>query len=232
MNSYVSLDLETTGLNFKLDKIIEVGAVKVIDGEIADKFSSFVNPGRKLEEKVIALTGITQEDVDKAPLAKDVIPELIEFIGDLPLLGHRIIFDYSFVKHEAVNLKIPFEKEAADTLRIARVCLPELPSKKLTSMCEHYNIKLKAHRAFNDAEATAILYECLNKDYNDKYKELFEPAPLVVKVKKESPARKSQIEKINELIERHGIDCPYDLSMMTKNEASRYYDKIIAEYGK
>lgn len=232
MNSYVSLDLETTGLNFKLDKITEIGAVKVIDGKLVDKFSSFINPGRKLDERVVELTGITQEDVDSAPLAKDVIPKLISFVGELPLLGHNIIFDYSFIKQETVNLKIDFEKKAADTLKIARVCLPELPSKKLTCLCDYYDIKLKAHRAYNDAEATARLYECLKKNYEDKHKEIFEPVPLVVKVKKETPARKSQIEKISELIERHEIECPYDLSLMTKSEASRYYDKIIAEYGK
>lgn len=232
MNSYVSLDLETTGLSPKHDKIIEIGAVKIIDGEIVDNFSEFVNPGRKLTENVTALTGITENDLSGAKEPSEVIPKLLDFIGDLPLVGHRILFDYSFVKQEAVNLRLTFEKEALDTLKISRACFPELPGKKLTDMCEHYCIEYRAHRAFNDAEATARLYEYLKRDFKEKYPKLFEPRKLNYQVKKESPARKSQIERIENLIARNNVDCPYDLSKMSKNEASRYYDILIAKYGK
>jgi len=232
INSYVSLDLETTGLNPKYDKIIEIGAVKVIDGKTVDNFSSFVNPGRKLEERITELTGITEEDVKKGLLPSEIIPKLIEFTEDLPLVGHRILFDYSFVKHEAVNQKLVFEKSGIDTLKISRVCFLDLPSKRLTAMCEHYGIEYKAHRALNDAEATAKLYEYLKRDFSEKYPKLFEPEKLIYSVKKESPARPLQIERIKNLISRHGIDCPYDLERMTRNEATRYYDKIVAEYGK
>lgn len=232
MNSYVSLDLETTGLSPKHDKIIEIGAVKIIDGKIVDNFSEFVDPGRKLTENVISLTGITEEDLKDAPSPKEVIPALLEFIGDLPLVGHRILFDYSFVKQEAVNLKLSFEKEASDTLKISRACFPELPGKKLTDMCENYCIEYRAHRALNDAEATAKLYEYLKRDFEEKYPRIFEPQKLNYQVKKESPARKSQIERIEALVERNKVDCPYDLSKMSKNEASRYYDILIARYGK
>lgn len=232
MNSYVSLDLETTGLSPKHDKIIEIGAVKIIDGEIVDNFSEFVDPGRKLTDNITALTGISQKDLEGAKAPSEVIPGLLEFIGELPLLGHRILFDYSFVKQEAVNLKLSFEKEAADTLKISRACFPELPSKKLTDMCEHYCIEYRAHRALNDAEATAKLYEYLKRDFSDKYPKIFEAEKLNYQVKKESPARKSQIERIEALVERNKVDCPYELSKMTKNEASRYYDILIAKYGK
>ena len=232
MNSYVSLDLETTGLNPKLDKIIEIGAVKVIDGKPIDTFCAFLNPGRKLEERIIELTGITQEEVDSAKEAKDVIPSLVEFIGDLPLLGHRIMFDYSFLKHATVNLNIPFEKEGVDTLKISRACCPELPSKKLTSMCCHYDIVYDAHRAFNDAEATAKLYGYLKRDFGEKYPELFKPEALVYKAKKESPIRPLQIKKIETLLERYKEECPYDLTKMSRNEASRYIDILLAKNGK
>ena len=232
MNSYVSLDLETTGLSPKLDKIIEIGAVKVIDGEIVDNFSEFLSPGRKLEEKTIELTGITEEDLKGAPEAAEVIPKLLEFCGDLPLVGHRILFDYSFVKHAAVNLKLSFEKEGVDTLKISRACHPELESKKLSAMCEHYRIPLQAHRAYNDALATAKLFECLQKDFADKYPESFEPKKLIYLIKKESPIRPLQIVKIKKLLELYKAECPYDIEKMTRNEASRYIDKLMAQYGK
>lgn len=231
MNSYISIDLETTGLNPKLDKIIEIGAVKVIDGEAVDTFCAFLNPGRKLDDRIIELTGITQGQVDSAKEAKDIIPSLVEFVGDLPLLGHRIMFDYSFLKHATVNLNIPFEKSGVDTLKISRTCFPELPSKKLTAMCEHYKIVYDAHRAYNDAEATSKLYQYLKQDFEGKYPELFNPESLIYKAKKESPIRPLQIKKIETLLERYKIECPYDLTKMSRNEASRYIDILLAKCG-
>ena len=133
--SYVSIDLETTGLNPKLDKIIEIGAVKVINGQITEAFHSYVNPGRKLEERIVELTGIRQEQVDQAPDIADVFPALEVFLEELPLLGHRILFDYSFLKKAAVNLKRPFEKLGIDTLRIARCFLPQLEHRTLPYLC-------------------------------------------------------------------------------------------------
>ena len=232
MDSYVSLDLETTGLNPKYDKIIEVGAVKVINGEVVDKFSEFVNPGRKLSEHVTEITGITDADLMDAKAVEEVVPMLLDFISELPLLGHRILFDYSFVKHAAVNLKLEFERGGVDTLKISRACLLELPSKRLTDMCAYYGIEYRAHRALNDAEATHVLFQKLKEDYGDKYPELFLPQPLIYKVKKESPIRPNQVEKLRALIEKHNIDCPYELKRMTRNEASRYYDQIVSQYGK
>ena len=232
MNSYVSLDLETTGLSPKLDKIIEIGAVKVKEGEVVAKLSEFLCPGRKLEEKTIELTGITEADVCNAPEAAEVIPRLIEFCEDLPLVGHRIMFDFSFVKHAAVNLGLEFEKEGVDTLKISRACHPELDSKKLTAMCEYYKIPLRAHRAYNDALATSQLFQCLKKDFEAKYPESFEPVKLIYQIKRESPVRPFQIEKIKRLLEQYHIECPYEIEKMTRNEASRYIDKMIAKYGK
>ena len=97
INSYISIDLETTGLNPKEDRIIEIGAIKVIEGKVVDTFTTFVNPGRKLEERIVELTGIRDEDLADAPTIEEVFPKLEEFLEDLPLLGHSILFDFSFL---------------------------------------------------------------------------------------------------------------------------------------
>lgn len=97
-DTYVSIDLETTGLNPKRDRIIEIGAIRVEQGQIAEEFSTFVDPGRKLEERITELTGIRDEDLADAPQLDEVFPQLLEFMGELPLLGHSILFDYSFLK--------------------------------------------------------------------------------------------------------------------------------------
>lgn len=229
IKDYVSLDLETTGLNPKLDKIIEIGAVKVKEGVVVDTFSTFVHPGRVLSNEIIRLTGITDQDLVNAPIINDVLEELLEFIEDLPLLGHRVIFDYSFVKKAATNQGLVFEKKGIDTLKIARKQLATLESKKLDFLCEYYHIPHTAHRALEDAKATSLLYEKLVTNfYNDID---FKPYPLHYKAKKEGPITKKQIERLTALLIQHGIHEDIVIAMLSKNEASRYIDMILSKYG-
>ncbi len=231
-NTYISIDLETTGLNPKLDKIIEIGAVKVIDGQITDTFSTFVNPGRKLEERIVQLTGITQDRVDEAPQIQQILPSLVEFLEDMPLLGHRILFDYSFLKKAAVNQQIPFEKQGLDTLRIARVFLPDLQKRTLEFLCQHYRIEHRAHRAIEDARATHKLYRVLAEQYGSQDPAFFEPKPLYYQVKRDTPATKAQKERLSRLIQQHGLEVDYVIEELTRSEASRNTDKILSKYGK
>ena len=162
---FTAIDTETTGLNPKLDRIIEIGAVKVRDGKITDRFESLINPGRKLDERIVQLTGITQEDLKIAPDIAEVLPSLLSFIGDDVLLGHKILFDFSFLKRAAVNQHLTFEKRGIDTLKLARRFLPEFESKRLTSLCEYYGIAYDAHRAASDAVAATELYFKLSNQF-------------------------------------------------------------------
>lgn len=231
IKTYVCVDLETTGLNPKTDKIIEIGAVKVLDGEIIDRFSSFVNPGRKLEERIVELTGIQDEDLVEAPLIEEVLPRILEFIGDAYLLGHSVLFDFSFLKKAAVNQKLTFEREAIDTLKIARKYLADLEHRSLDYLCDFYEISHNAHRALADAEATHVLYgKLLEKFYNPE-DVLFQPRKLIFKAKKDSPATNSQKERLYRLTNQHNITLDVDIEMLTKSEASRIIDKIRQQQG-
>lgn len=227
-NSYISIDLETTGLNPKLDKIIEIGAVKVLDGKVTDTFSAYVNPGRKLDERIVELTGICQEQVDGAEDIIHIFPRLAEFLEDMPLLGHRILFDYSFLKKAAVNQKYTFEKKGIDTLRIARCFLPQLEHRTLEYLCQYYEIPHKAHRALADAEATSLLYRILAEQFGEKEEKLFEPTPLYYAVKRDTPATKAQKERLKRLIDQYQLQPQVDVEMLTRSEASRYTDRILA----
>ena len=227
---YTVLDIETTGLNPKTDKIIEVGAVRIRGGEVTETFSSLVNPGRKLEERIIELTGICDDELAEAPEPETVIPALISFIGEDILVGHRILFDYSFIKKAAVNLKLSFEKEGIDTLKIARKFLPDLESRRLPFLCEYYGIPHKAHRAVNDAVGTAFLYQKLAEAF--PFEEAFKPQSLVYKVKKESPITPNQKRQLYKLIEVHKLIPEYEIDKLTRNEASRLADKIMLKYGR
>ena len=146
-SSYVVVDLETTGLYPSQDRILEIGAVKVLDGEVADTFCMFADPQMKIPEKIRELTGITQEMVAGQPTPAEAVRAFLDFCGELDLMGHNLIFDYSFLKHQAADQKIPFEKNGIDTLKIARTLLPDLESRSLTNLCGYFQIdRAHAHR--------------------------------------------------------------------------------------
>ena len=231
-DTYISIDLETTGLNPKQDKIIEIGAVKVINGQIADTFSRLINPGRKLEQRIVELTGIKDEDLEGMPYIEEVFPQLLDFLEDLPLLGHSILFDYSFLKKAAVNQKLSFEKQAVDTLKIARKYLADLERRSLDYLCEHYQIPHHAHRALADAEATHILYHKLAEQFYSEEEGLFQPVQLQFQVKRDTPATKPQKIRLYRLLEQHNITLEADVEKLTRSEASRFTDKILAKYGR
>lgn len=228
MQSYVCIDLETTGLNPKTDKIIEIGAVKVTEGQQTDSFSAFVNPGRKLEQRITELTGIRDKDLEGAPYIEEVLPKLLEFMEELPLLGHSVLFDFSFLKRAAVNQNLVFEREAVDTLRISRKYLAELEHRSLDYLCEYYQIPHHAHRALADAEATAALYRKLTERFYSGNEEIFKPVKLIYAVKKDAPPSKSQKLKLYRLLEQHNINLNVDIDRLTRSEVSRYTDKILS----
>ncbi len=232
--NYICIDLETTGLNPKHDKIIEIGAVKVRDGKVAEVFETFVNPCRRLEERITELTGITDEQLKDAPEIEKVLPALLDFAGEDILLGHSVLFDYSFIKKAAVNQKFTFERRGIDTLKIARRYLTELPSRSLDNLCRHYEIPHHAHRALEDAKATCELYDKLWDDFGKQEDALkiFEPAGLHYQVKRDTPATPAQKERLYKLILKHRITVEYDLDKLTRSEASRYTDLILAKYGR
>lgn len=245
IKDYVVMDMETTGLNPKLDKIIEIGAARVRDGKVEKTFSTYINPGRSLSPRVSALTGIQDEELESAPFIEDVLPEFLTFVGDDYLLGHNLIFDYSFVKKAAVNQKLSFDKEGMDTLRIARRFLTDLESRRLGFLCEYYQIPLHAHRALHDAIATHELYQKLVESFYAKEADTFAPKKLVYQVKKEGPVTPRQKEFIRKLCEQNHIvikenviwipalqDFPdkIDIERLTKNEASRLIDRLRAYF--
>lgn len=246
---YIALDLETTGLSPKEDRIIEIGAAWVENGEVGNTFSTLVNPRRQLPDYIIEMTGITQKDVDRAPQIGEILTDLSVFIGDRVLLGHQILFDYSFLKRAYVNAGGTFEKRGIDTLKLARKYLKELPSKRLPDLCRYYRIPQRAHRALDDALAAHFLYQKLKEDFYGKSsfaaesdcgeknfaecaEKDFGPGPLTYKVKKESPAGKRQIERLLSLLDRHKLTIPIEIDSMSKNEVSRLTDRIAAKYGR
>lgn len=149
------------------------------------------------------------------------------------MLGHNIRFDYSFLKQGAIDLKLDFDKKGMDTLKIARKVLPDLESRALDYLCTYYGIKDENHhRAFNDAEVTAKLFEILMEQYGGKYPEMFEPFDFKFKVKKIQPITDKQKKYLTDLMKYHNIQPDFNIDSLTKSEASKKIDKIISEKGK
>jgi DNA polymerase-3 subunit alpha (Gram-positive type) len=245
-NNYVAFDIETTGLNPKYEKIIEIGAVKVRNGDIIETYATFVNPAKSLPVRIVELTGIQNEDLVDAPYIDEVLDRFIEFTQDDILLGHNLIFDYSFIKKAAVNQKKTFDRSGIDTLKIARRFLNNLESRKLGYLCEYYDIHLDAHRALNDAIAAHEVYKRLVEEYASIEEEVFAPKPLVYNVKKESPITPRQLALLKQLAVRYNLECDgnmlcpvtevtgeyIDLSKISKNEASRLIDRLLLVFGR
>ena len=134
-------------------------AAKVECGRVVSTFSTFVNPQISISPRITSLTGITDEDVAGAPVIADIIADMIAYTKDVPILGHNVIFDYSFIKKAAANSKLEYAKEGIDTLKIARRILPDVPHKNLPALCEHFKIDPgKSHRALDDAISASKLY--------------------------------------------------------------------------
>ncbi|MGL6219913.1 MAG: 3'-5' exonuclease [Lacrimispora sphenoides] len=233
VSSYIAVDLETTGLDPKQDKIIEIGAVKVIEGQVKENYETFVNPYRKLEPKVGMLTGITNRQLEASRGVGEVIGGFLDFAGDLPILGHHVIFDYSFLKRAAINEGYEFERQGIDTLKLARRFMPPDEKKNLKAACGYYGIvQTLSHRALADAMAAQKLYQELADRYEKGSPEAFGPQALIYKVKKEQPASKRQKEHLQDLLKYHKIVLSVQTEYLSRNEISRITDKIIAQYGR
>ncbi len=232
---FTAIDIETTGLGPEKEKIIEIGAVKYEDGVQKEVFSTLIHPQTAgIPTRITELTGITNEMVKDAPGEGEAIGSLLRFLeGEDVLLGHNIPFDFSFLKVAASRQGKTFEYRGLDTLVIARQCHPELPSKTLAAMCEAYGITNEhAHRAYEDACAAAQLFFLMAKRFGEEKKDCFQPSPLFYKPKKTEPVTKRQISYLQGLIAMHGLDLTPDYTTLTKSEASRLIDNLLAKYGR
>lgn len=233
IGTYVAYDLETTGVRPSEDRIIEIGAVRVVDFQVREKFQTFVNPGRHIPKKITELTGITDIMVENAPSSEEAVKRFLDFCADDVILGHNLIFDYSFIKTQAVMMKLPFEKMGIDTLKIARKLCPDLEKKSLEYLCGHFRIiNQHQHRAVDDALAAAELYSIFCHQFQEAEEDVLSPKKMEYHVKKQSPATEKQLKYLTDLIKKHNLVTEIDLHSLRKSEASRMIDQILTTYGR
>ncbi|MCR5117607.1 MAG: PolC-type DNA polymerase III, partial [Lachnospiraceae bacterium] len=167
--TFVVFDIETTGFSPIKNKIIEIGAVKIKDGEIVDRFSEFVNPECPIPYRISKLTSITDEDVKDALTIEEVLPEFTAFCMGSVLVAHNAGFDTSFIKENCKRLGLPYDYTAVDTLTVSRAFLQGLHNYKLDTVAKELGVSLKNHhRAVDDAECTAGIFIKLLKMAEEK----------------------------------------------------------------
>jgi len=169
-DTFVVFDTETTGLSAVFNTIIEIGAVKIKNGEVIDRFETFVDPQETISRTITEITGITNDMVKGAPLIEEALPKFRDFIGDSTLVAHNARFDMGFLN---MGLKQISEQElknpVIDTVELARFLYPTMKNFKLNTLCKAFNIELvNHHRALNDAEATGYLLWKMVIDLQDK----------------------------------------------------------------
>ena len=172
LGTFVVVDLETTGLDPEKDQIIEIGAIKYVDGKETEAIEELINPGRPIPEFITRLTGITDEDVRGKPTIEELFPRLEKFIGDAAFVGQQVNFDASFLEYHYRKTHNDFQfwedtvrrfkylsNLRIDTLFIARIFLPFLAKFKLSELAKHFGYDLEnAHRAVEDARATGHIF--------------------------------------------------------------------------
>lgn len=158
-DTFVVFDLETTGFSADVDRIIEIGAVRIQQGEIVDRFSQFVNPQIPIPFRIENLTGISDAMVLNAPAIEEVLPQFLAFCEGAVMVAHNAEFDTSFIINKAAKMNIAWTPTILDTVLLGQFVIPNLHNYKLDTLCKHLQVSLENHhRAVDDAEATAHIF--------------------------------------------------------------------------
>lgn len=197
MDSIVAIDIETTGLDPSNDKIIEIGAVKFNSRRVEDEWSTLINPGKPIPPFIVQLTGINDPMVREAPSIEQVIPELKEFVGDLPVLGHSVRFDLAFLR----KFGILGLNDVLDTYEMAAVLMPTAGRYNLGALAQALKVPLMSwHRAVSDAHTTRLIYTRLT----EMAMEL--PLPLL-----------AEIVRLSEPVDWHGYT-PFQMALKARSK--------------
>lgn len=167
----IVLDLETTGLDYKREKIIEFAALRLENGVIVDEYETLINPCQEIRQSSINIHGITPEMVENAPTLEEVMPKILEFIGDNDIVAHNAIFDYSFLNQASRELYGKYLPNAKiDTQHLFREVFPEEFSHGLSSLLKRFDVEVETrHRAMADARGLALAYPKLREMFRQKY---------------------------------------------------------------
>ncbi len=167
----IVLDTETTGLDYTREKIIEFAAVRLENGKIKDEFQTLINPQQHIRKSSMAIHGISEDMVKDAPTEEEILPAILDFIGDYPIVAHNAIFDYSFLNEASLRVcNKSLSNVRIDTQQMFKEVFPDLEAHGLEALTRRFNVEFtKHHRAMADTMGLALSYPKLKKLYHQKY---------------------------------------------------------------
>lgn len=170
-NIEIVLDVETTGLDYTKERMIEFAALKLVNGEVEEVFETLINPQQHIRKASMAVHHITEEMVTDAPTEKEIIPKILKFIGKYPIVAHNAIFDFNFLNEASLRVKKKeLQNQRIDTQFLFKEVFPDLESHGLAALLEKLNIEFDTqHRAMADAMNLAKAYPQLKNLYEEKY---------------------------------------------------------------
>ena len=235
--TYIVFDIETTGLSPQKEAITEIGAVKLMDGEVVDTFSKLVNPNRSIPQKITEITGITDDMVKDAPSIEQILPLFLEFCGKNPVVAHNASFDVSFIKAAAERLETTFDNPVIDTVGLSKELFPNEDKHNLEAVCRRMEVSLENHhRALDDAKATAEAFvkmrqikeeseDLIPADFSvDKNPELLKkPYNHIIILSKNYTGLKNMYK----LISKSNLDYFYKKPRIPKSILAKYREGLI-----
>ena len=167
----IVLDVETTGLDYTKERMVEFAAIRLENGKMKDRFETLINPQQHIRKSSMAVHGITEDDVKDAPTEAEVMPMILDFIGDYPIVAHNVIFDYSFINEASIRTTgKPITNPRIDSQMMFKEIYPDLESCGLEALMNKFNVEFDTrHRAMADTEGLAKAYPELKKLYEKKY---------------------------------------------------------------
>jgi DNA polymerase III epsilon subunit family exonuclease len=170
-NTVIVLDIETTGLDYQREKILEFAAVKLVGNEITEQYETLVNPKQEIRQSSINIHGITQDMIEDQPTIEEVMPKILDFIGDYPIVGHNVIFDYNFIRRACYDLyNRSFDNHRIDSQHMFREVFPEEFSHGLEALMTRFGVEFTTrHRAMADTIGLAGAYPRLKDLFDQKY---------------------------------------------------------------
>lgn len=221
-NNYVVFDLETTGLKYSSDVVLEIGAIKYIDDVETDRFLTYVKTTKTIPDYITKINGITFSTIKDAPMIRSALKDFIDFIGDYTLIAYNSDFDMSFLQYNCkTKLNKTVENDVIDALPLARKYLSELPNKKLETVKQHFKLKVGSHNAIDDCIVTNHLYQYCKQYEADRFKYVI---PFTYEFQELNDTEVEYLNTVVEILEKNGIK-KSEIGMIYTSKFLRLYDK-------
>lgn len=226
-DDYIVFDLETTGLKYNSDAILEIGAIKYINNAEAERFHTYVKTNKVIPDYITKINGITFSTIKDAPMIRSALKDFIAFIGNYTLIAYNSDFDMSFIQYNCrTKLNCNIENDVIDALPLARKYLPELPNKKLETIKKHFNLKVDSHNAMDDCFVTNHLYQYCKQNEADRFRYAI---PFTYQSQDLNDTEADYLKTVVEILEKNGIN-KSDMGLKYTSKYLEVYDKRIDKY--